>query len=177
MMIFLNILGGLAVLIAFIVLIGMLMPERYEGESEVVLAKPPEEVWAALLDYERHPMTGKMKKSIQSEATEEGLPIWVEDMGHGELIQVRTTEAQEPKQMVREMASKAVPMTSTWQYRLEPVPEGTRLKMNGETFIRRGTWHVPIFRVMMKVGGGVKKGLDIQMDMVADSLGVPAKRA
>jgi hypothetical protein len=35
---------------------------------------------------------------------------------------------------------------------------------------------VPLFRVMMVLGGGVKKGLDIQMDMVADTLGVEAQR-
>ncbi|MCH8811892.1 MAG: hypothetical protein IID07_08670 [Gemmatimonadetes bacterium] len=33
-----------------------------------------------------------------------------------------------------------------------------------------GTRHTPIFRVMMVVGGGVKKGLDIQLDMVASTL-------
>ena len=44
------------------------------------------------------------------------------------------------------------------------------------THIRSGTWHVPIFRVMMVLGGGVKKGLDDQMDMVAATLGVEAQR-
>lgn len=172
-----TLLGSLAILIAFIVLIGMLLPERYEGRSQVTLAKPPEEVWEALLDYQRHPMTGKMSKGIADESEENGLPIWVEDMGHGERIQVRTIAAEAPNRLVREMASEAVPMTSRWQYELEPIAAGTRLTMDGETTIRRGTWHVPIFRVMMKVNGGVKKGLDIQQDMLAQSLGVQAQRS
>ncbi len=78
--------------------------------------------------------------------------------------------------MVREMTSKAVPMASRWEYTLEPAGEGCRLTIDGETSIRSGTWHVPLFRVMMVLGGGVKKGLDIQMDMVADTLGVEARR-
>ncbi len=172
-----TVLGSVAILIAFVVLIGLLLPERYEGRSQVTLAKPPAEVWEALLDYQRHPMTGKMKKGIEEESNEDGLPTWVEDMGHGERIAVRTISADAPNSMVREMASQAVPMSSRWQYTLEPVPAGTRLTMDGETTIRRGTWHVPIFRVMMKVNGGVKKGLDIQQDMVAQSLGVPADRS
>ena len=172
-----TLLGSLAILIALVVLIGSLMPERYEGQSTVTLAKPPEEVWQALLDYQRHPMTGKMMKQIEAEGSEDGLPVWVEEMGHGERISVQTKAAEAPKHMVREMSSQAVPMTSTWKYALEPQGSGTKLTMDGETFIRRGTWHVPIFRVMMKLGGGVKKGLDIQQDMLAGTLGVPPERA
>ncbi len=78
--------------------------------------------------------------------------------------------------MVREMASGTVPMTSRWKYTLEPAGEGCKLTIDGETYIRSGTWHVPIFRVMMCLGGGVKKGLDIQMDMIAGTLGVDARR-
>ncbi len=35
---------------------------------------------------------------------------------------------------------------------------------------------VPIFRFMMVGGGGVKKGLDIQIDMLAKTLGVEVRR-
>ena len=78
--------------------------------------------------------------------------------------------------MVREMASQAVPMTSRWKYTLERAGEACKLTIDGETRIRSGTWHVPIFRVMMALGGGVKKGSRQQMDMVVDTLGVEAQR-
>ena len=55
--------------------------------------------------------------------------------------------------------------------------EGCTLTIDGETTIRTGTWHTPIFRVMMVLGGGVTKGLDMQVDMVADTLGVEAQWA
>ena len=58
----------------------------------------------------------------------------------------------------------------------EPAGEECKLSIDGVTYIRSGTWHVPIFRVMLLLGGGVKKGLDIQIDMVADTLGVEARR-
>ncbi len=169
-------LGGIALLVVAVVVTGLLMPERYEGRSRVVYARTAEDVWDALIDYDRHPMTGKMKKSVEAQPSEKDLPIWVEDMGHWELITVKTVEAERPRHMVREMTSKAVPMTSRWEYTLEPDGEGCRLTINGETYIRSGTWHVPMFRVMMVLGGGVKKGLDIQMDMVADTLGVEPQR-
>lgn len=170
------VLGTLLLGTAVVVAVGMRMPERYEGRAQATYAKPPEEIWKALLDYERHPMTGKMKKSVKPLPPEDNLPVWVEDMGHGELITVKTVASEEPRVLAREMASQSVPMTSRWDYTLEPFDGGTRLTMDGETFIRKGTWHVPIFRIMMKANGGVKKGLDIQMDMLAQSLGVPAQR-
>lgn len=169
-------LGGFVVLVVAVVAVGFLMPERYEGRSHVVYAKSAEYVWAALLDYDRHPMTGKMKKSVQAQPTENNLPVWIEDMGHGELVTVKTVDAERPRHMVREMTSKSMPMTSRWEYTLEPAGEQCKLTINGETYIRSGTWHVPIFRVMMALGGGVKKGLDIQMDMVANTLRVEAQR-
>ncbi len=169
-------LGGFAVLVLGVVMVGLLMPERYEGRSQVIYDRTAEDVWVALLDYDDHPMTGRMKKTVQARPAENGLPVWIEDMGRGELITVKTVEAERPKHMVREISSKTVPMTSRWEYTLEPSGEGCKLTIDGETYIRSGTWHVPIFRVMMIVDGGVKKGLDFQMDMVAETLGVEAQR-
>ena len=87
-------LAGFGLLVVAVVVIGLLMPERYEGRSQVVYAKTAEQVWSALLDYDRHPMTGKMKKSVQAQPAEHNLPVWVEDMGRGELITVTTVEAE-----------------------------------------------------------------------------------
>ncbi len=169
-------LAGFALLVVAVFMAGLLMPERFKGRSQVVYARTAEEVWAALLDYDRHPMTGKMKKSVEAQSGEEGLPVWIEDMGHGELVTVRTLEAERPRRIVREMTSKSLPMTSRWEYTLKPAGDGCRLTIDGETIIKSGNWKVPMFRVMMVLGGGVKKGLDIQMDMVAETLGVEAQR-
>lgn len=79
--------------------------------------------------------------------------------------------------MVRKMSSATVKMTSSWEYRLESAGEGCRVTLPGVTDIEKGTWHTPILRVMMVVGGGVKKGLDTQLDMVAASLGTEARRS
>ncbi len=169
---------GALVLVPFI--IGSLLPERYEGQSEAFLAQSPDVVWVALQDYESHPMTGKMMKSVEALPRTDwvdDLPAWVEDMGRGERITVKTVEADRPVRLVREMASAAMPMTSRWVYTLKAPDGGCDLTISGETYIRRGSWRVPIFRFMMFVGGGVKKGLDIQIDMVAKTLGVEVRRA
>ena len=146
------------------------MPVRYEGTTTVEYDRSVEQVWDALQDVEAHPMTGKMTKSVETLPPDEGRPAWKEDMGRGEVITVKTTTFEPPHHMTREMTSAAVNMTSEWEYALEPAGQGCRVTLSGVTDIERGTWHTPIFRVMMALGGGVKKGLDIQLDMVASTL-------
>ncbi len=76
-------LGGVAAVVVVPMITGLLLPERYLGQLKVVFPKPPDDVWAALADFEKHPMTGKMMKSIEKLPDENGLKTWIEDMGHG----------------------------------------------------------------------------------------------
>ena len=97
-------------------------------------------------------------------------------MGRGEIITVRTTAFEPPDHMVREMSSGSVNMTSLWEYALAPAGEGCRVTLSGVTDIETGTFHTPIFRVMMVLGGSVKQGLYIQLDMVASTFETEAHR-
>lgn len=102
-------------LIALVVAIEFLMPVRYEGRAVVAYDSSVQQVWDALQDVEAHPMTGKMMKSVAPLPSIAGRPVWEEDMGRGELITVTTTGYEPPHQMIREMASAAVNMTSRWE--------------------------------------------------------------
>ena len=60
------VIGIVALLVLVPVIIGSLLPQRYEGQTEAFIAQSPEEVWVALQDYKSHPMTGKMMKSVEA---------------------------------------------------------------------------------------------------------------
>ena len=164
-------------LIALPITIGFFMPVRYEGRVVVEYDRSVQQVWDTLQDVEVHPMTGTMMKSLETLPADEGRPAWKEDMGRGEVITVTTTAYEPPHRMIREMSSAAVNMTSRWEYALEPAGNGCRVTLSGVTDIEKGTWHTPVFRLMMVIGGGVKKGLDIQLDMVASTFGTEARRS
>ncbi len=164
-----------AALIALPVIIGLLIPVRHEGRTIAEYEESVQQVWDALQDVEAHPMTGAMMKSVENLPADEGRPAWKADMGRGEVITVTTTAYEPPHHMIREMSSATVNMTSRWEYALEPAAQGCRVTLSGVTDIEKGTWHTPIFRVMMVLGGGVKKGLDIQLDMVAATLVTEAR--
>ena len=51
-----------------------------------------------------------------------------------------------------EMSSGSVNMTSLWEYALAPAGEDCRVTLSGVTDIETGTFHTPIFRVMMVLG-------------------------
>ena len=169
------ILAILLILIATPLVVGRFLPERFEGQVNVFLAKSPEEVWNTLADVENHPMTGKMLKSLERQPDTNGMPVWIEDMGRGEKITVKTLESDPPRRMVRDMTAAAAPMTSCWEYDLRPADGGCEVSLAAETFIRSGKLISYMFRFMMCIGGGVRKGLQIQMDMVADTLGISAE--
>ncbi len=164
---------ALIIIVALIlvpIIIGFFVPVRYDGRTVVEYDRSVQQAWDALQDVEAHPMTGAMMKSVETLPLDDGRPVWKEDMGRGEVITVTTTAYEPPHQMTREMSSASVNMTSRWEYALEPAGQGCRVTLSGVTDIEKGTWHTPIFRLMMVVGGGVKKGLDIQLDMVAAAL-------
>ena len=163
----------LVVLVAVVALpgiIGSLMPVRYEGQTVVEFDGSVEQVWEVLQDVEKHPMTGKMMKSLERLPPQDGRPAWKEDMGRGEIVNVVTTVYEPPQRMTRQMAATTVDMTSRWDYTLEQADERCRIRLSGLTDIEKGTARAPFFRFMMFVGGGVKKGLDIHLDMVAKTL-------
>ncbi len=161
---------GVVVLVASVFVIGSFMPVRYEGATVVAFDRDVQAVWDALQDVRAHPMTGRMMKSIEDLPAAPTGPVWTEDMGHGEVITVTTEVSEAPRRMVRHMTSGATAMESRWEYALEPAGDGCRVTLSGVTDIAKGTWHTPVFRVMMAIGGGVKKGLDIQLAMVAATL-------
>ena len=73
-------------------------------------------------------------RSVQALPPENNLPVWIEDMGNGELITVNTVRSDRPRHMVREMISKSLPMTS----RLNP-RRWVQADHRRQTYIRRGS--------------------------------------
>jgi len=163
------ILGGLAVLVLAVFAVGFMLPERYDAMLSVSFASPPEEVWAAISDYETHPMTGAQRKSTQKQPEERGLPVWVEDLGATK-VTVRTLSATAPTHMKRNMTDSVVHMNVDCEFRIEPANGGSRVTATSQTTVRSGNWRAPLFRVTLKMGGG-EKGFRDYWSSIGKSLG------
>jgi hypothetical protein len=165
--------GGIIALVILIIIVGRFLPEKYAARAEITFRRPPEDIWAAISDYHKHPMTGSMVKRIEDLPPQHGLPAWVEDMGSTQ-IAVTTTVSEPPLHLVRELADRVVPMTVRAEVHLERVENGCKVMATQETCIRRGTWHVPIFRLMLTLTKGARSSLMTYWRKIAKDLGESA---
>lgn len=164
--------AGLGFFLALMV-IGSFLPEQYEARAQMDLKASPEQVWEALSDYRKHPVTASMSRAVQPLPDEDGLPAWVEDIGSSK-ITVRTLESRPPTYLQRQFADAAVPMVAVSEVRIEPLEAGCRVTATTQATIRHGTWHVPIFRIMLSITGGLNQGLRDHLAEIARSLGESA---
>lgn len=167
------ILGGLLVLLLAVFAVGFMLPERYDAMVSVTFTSPPEKVWAAISDYETHPMTGTQRKSTQKQPEEGGLPVWVEDLGATK-VTVRTLSATAPTHMKRNMIDSVVHLNVDCEFRIEPANGGSRVTATSRTTVPSGNWRAPLFRVTLRMGGG-EKGFRDYWSSVAKSLGEEPK--
>ena len=162
------ILGGVLLLTAAVYVLGALLPEMVEGEAEVFIAKSPEVVWAALTDPETYPLSAKMCKKVDMIAAEDGMAAWNEDTGSTILVN-KVVEIDEPTRLVRESRDTVVPVTMHSECTVESGNGGCTVRFKATTIVKSGTWHVPLFRVMLRLmpNGGPKAYLK----MLAAGLG------
>jgi hypothetical protein len=164
------IVAGLAILAIVVFLIGYMLPSRYQATLNIRLKQSPEKLWAALHDFERYPVTAAMRRNSRRLSDENGLPVWEEDIGSSK-ITVRTAEERPQRYIKRMLSDSATPMTAEAEIHIEPTDEGCKVTASHVTLLPRGTWHVPIFRVMMKLTGSGRQSLKQYWDSVAEGLG------
>jgi hypothetical protein len=173
-MVWLWIFVGALVLVLFTpLLIGLFLGEDFRGAAAMEVEAAPQAVWDAVLDYARHPTCATSCRGVRDAPEEgkgEGLPAWVEDLGPTQLT-VQVAEMDAPRRLALHIQDSVVPLSSDWTLRIEPKGGGSRVALESETKIRRGTWHVPIFRFMMGPVGGVQKGVVHYLRTLAKSLG------
>jgi hypothetical protein len=163
-------LGIVAGLIVAVFLAGFLLPETYRAQVQFRLGRPPEEVWAAVADYQKHPLGGSMRKSTQALPDVNGLPAWTEDLGDTRL-RIETRETRPPNFVRLYVKDEVVSMDGHWEIRIERAEGGSRVTAANEIHVRTGTWHAPIFRVMLSLMDGGRRGLEEYSTHLAASFG------
>ncbi|MHC5024633.1 MAG: SRPBCC family protein [Planctomycetota bacterium] len=164
------IVGGLLALAAVILVVGSLLPATYRGQATMTVPSPPQLVWAELENFEKHPISGRMTRAVQRLPDHEGLACWTEDLGSS-IVTVRTLESEPGTRLVRQMSDSVVPMRARSEIRLEPVESGCRVTGEQTIHVRHGTWHVPLFRIILTVSGGAKRAVRDYVRRIAGALG------
>lgn len=153
----------IGLLILFVVatalyLSGYLLPKAYTNVATLLLRSSPETVWQAITDVEALPVSGSPEHVVQPLESDGEHAAWLIDIGSTQLT-VQTVEADPPRKLVRVIADAVVPMTARYAYILTPMGSGTDLTIVEEGYIDNGTWHVPIFRIIVRLmrGAGIRQ--------------------
>lgn len=168
-------LGLLVVLVAVPMVVGRFLPEDYHARVVAEFDAEPERVWAALLDHHATPITGSRHRSTTDLEPVNGLPAWEEHLGPSTIV-VRTTEAVEGVRLARTYADSVVPMTAETVLTLERDGDATRVVADTHITVRDGTWHVPVFRFMLTVASGARRGLREYLSGIGRALEIPTTR-
>lgn len=113
-------------------------------------------------------------------ADKDGKPTeWKEDLGRGEVITIKRDMGVKPGKSARlsqTMESEMSNIEAKWEYAIEPAESGRcRITLDGHLEVRRGKWSGPIFRMMVFLNSGGKKGMIEHLNLIADVSGAKRK--
>lgn len=164
----------LVVLAALPFVVGTFLPDTYTGEVRLTVNRPPADVWKRLTDFQKYPLSGAMCKAAEPLPDEQEQPAWTEDINES-ILTITTQELSEGKRLKRHLRDSVVPMTADWEIEITPIEGGSRVVARHTTVIRHGTWHTPLFRILVGSMGGATEGMKDYLKRVADGTGGEVK--
>ncbi|MCB9852025.1 MAG: SRPBCC family protein [Phycisphaerales bacterium] len=156
--------------ILIVVFVGRSLPKDFSATTSLKINRTPQDVWTAIGDFKKLPVSAKMCKGTEPLADVANQPAWRENIGSSR-IRVETLEADAPKRLVRQCQDEVVPMRMRVEYDIESREQGCAVTCTTNGRIDDGTWHAPLFRFMIHKFGGVKSGQKQYLALLARQLG------
>ena len=147
-------LGAIAVSVVVVVGVGAMLPQDHEVSRTVLLAAPPERVWAVITDVGRYPTWRRGVTSVTMEPTAGALTRWREHTG-SESLGYEMNTADRPMRLVTRITDEGIPFGGGWTFDLAPTHDGTSL-----TITERGSVYNPLFRFVSRFVMGHTKTID-----------------
>jgi hypothetical protein len=145
---------GLVGLVAVVVGVGLLLPEKHRASESARFRASPERLWETITDFKAYPTWRGGVSAVEHLPDMNGHPVWKETDAHGEGIPYETVESVPNQRLVRRIADSNLPFGGTWEFVLETAPEGTTL-----TITENGEVYNPVFRFVSKLIIGHNKNI------------------
>ena len=117
------IVGGLALLVAIVAIVGAMLPKAHSASRTARIALPPDALYAVLSDVSQYTAWRKDVKSLERLPDRDGRPAWVEDV-NGMKIPMYFERMERPSLLVGRIADSSLAFGGTWTYRIVPAPGG-----------------------------------------------------
>lgn len=163
------ILGSLATLIAFVVIVGLLLPQNHSSLRTARFRQAPESIWAAITDHAgeaawRTDITNKERLDDRH-----GHPVWCETSKRGERMSFETIAFEPPRRMVTRIADDNLPFGGTWTWDIKPVPGDAGASTL--TITEDGEIYNPVFRFVARFIIGYRGTMDAYLKALSARCG------
>ena len=146
--------GGLAVIVAAVLVIGMSLPQNHTATRSAQLSAPPETVWGLITNVDSYPEWRTGVDSVATLPSASGPLAWREVSGSDKLTFEAAT-VEPPSHFVARITDKGLPFGGSWDYRIEPDGGGSRI-----TITENGEVYNPVFRFVSRFVMGHTATLD-----------------
>lgn len=145
---------GLLGMVAVVVGVGLLLPEKHRASESVRFRVGAEPLWGVITDFGAYPTWRTGISMVERLPDMNGHSVWKETDSDNESIPYETMESVPNKRLVRRIADPALPFGGTWSFDLEATPEGTTL-----TITEDGEVYNPVFRFFSRFIFGHAKNI------------------
>lgn len=136
---------GLVGLVAIVVGIGLLLPEKHRASESARYRLSAERLWEIITDFSAYSTWRSGVSAVERLPDMDGHPVWKETDSQGEGIPYETVESVAGKRLIRRIADPNLPFGGTWEFGLEATSDGTTL-----TITEDGEVYNPIFRFVAR---------------------------
>ena len=127
------IVGGLALLVAVVALVGAMLPRAHRATRQARYRQKPEAIYFTLAG----PVDWRSDvKAFGNLPDRDGRKQWWEQDSHGHKVTYELVEDKMPSRRVVRIADKNLPFGGTWTFDIAPDPEGcvVRITEDGEVY-------------------------------------------
>ena len=157
------IVGILVLAVVIVAAVGAALPQNHTASRTAQLSVPAESVWTVITDVSKYP---EWRKDVTKVEIQSASPLrWVELSG-GDRIAYEATIFEPSAHLVTRITDKSLPFGGSWDYRLEPVGNGTKV-----TITENGEVYNPIFRFVSKFFMGHTATIDKYLTALAKRTG------
>lgn len=153
------ILAALFGLVALVMGSGHLLPATYRGSATTDVPASAASTFRLALDGTRQPV-GMRVRGVAPLPDVEGRPSWVEDLGSTRVTVVVASAAgdESPRRIDMRLTDAEAPVSAEFMLEIEgdDGAAACRATASFEIHIATSTWHGPLFRWAMKLGGGAR---------------------
>jgi hypothetical protein len=146
-----------------VVLVGMTLPQNHTASRSAHVNASPDSLWALITDVERYP---SWRKSIDSVQRVEGPQLSWREISGKDRMTYEATAVERPGHFVSHIADKGLPFGGSWDYRIEPDGNGSKL-----TITENGEVYNPVFRFVSRYVMGHTATIDKYLTDVAAKTG------